>query len=100
MTLQCAVIDDYQDAARRFADWSLLGDRVELTVFTDHLTDEDAVAHRLAPFDVVVIMRERTPSPATLLARHPRARPGGQRPGLNAPSRCGAVVRCCRGVSP
>ena len=86
MTLQCAVIDDYQDAARRFADWSLLGDRVELTVFTDHLTDEDAVAHRLAPFDVVVIMRERTPSPATLLARLPRHAPGP--PSMTVPAPC------------
>jgi phosphoglycerate dehydrogenase-like enzyme len=69
MTLRCAIIDDYQDAARRFADWSALGEQVELTVFTDHLVDEEAVAERLAPFDVVVIMRERTPFPASLLAR-------------------------------
>lgn len=74
MTLQCAVIDDYQHAARQFADWSQLGDRVELTVFTDHLTDEAAVAQRLAPFDIVIIMRERTPFPAPLLARLPRLR--------------------------
>lgn len=72
MPLTCAVIDDYQHAATRFADWHQLGDQVELTVFTDHLTDEDAVAARLAGFDVVVIMRERTPFPASLLARLPR----------------------------
>lgn len=74
ITLHCAVIDDYQDAARHFADWSQLGERVQLTVFTDHLTNEDVVAERLAPFDIVVIMRERTPFPATLLARLPRLR--------------------------
>jgi len=82
MTLQCAVIDDYQDAARRFADWSRLDDQVELTVFTDHLDDGDTVADRLAPFDVVVVMRERTPFPASLLARLPRLRlliPSGMR---------------------
>ncbi|WP_354003905.1 hypothetical protein [Arthrobacter sp. zg-Y877] len=66
------MIDDYQDAATRFADWEQLADQVELTVFSDHLADEDAVAARLAGFDVVVIMRERTPFPASLLARLPR----------------------------
>ena len=72
MAVTCAVIDDYQQAATRFADWEQLGDQVELTVFSDHLDDEDAVARRLAGFDVVVIMRERTPFPASLLARLPR----------------------------
>ena len=72
MTVTCAVIDDYQQAATRYADWERFGDQVELTVFSDHLDDEDAVARRLAGFDVVVIMRERTPFPASLLARLPR----------------------------
>ncbi|QUQ71154.1 D-2-hydroxyacid dehydrogenase family protein [Kutzneria sp. CA-103260] len=68
--LRCAVLDDYQDAARSLADWS----RVELTVFREHMASEDEVAAALADFDVVVIMRERTPFPATLLARLPRLR--------------------------
>ena len=72
MALRCAIIDDYQDAARRYADWTQLADRVELTVFTDHLTDQDAVADRLAPFDIVVIMRERTPFGASLFQRLPK----------------------------
>ena len=72
MAVTCAVIDDYQQAATRFAGWEQFGDQVELTVFSDHLAEEDAVAQRLAGFDVVVIMRERTPFPASLLARLPR----------------------------
>ena len=72
MALKCAVLDDYQHAATRFANWTELGDQVELTVFPDHLTGEDALAQRLAAFDVVVLMRERTPFPAGLLARLPR----------------------------
>ena len=66
--LRCAVLDDYQDAATAMADWS----RVDLTVFREHLDTEDEVAAALAEFDVVVIMRERTPFPASLLARLPR----------------------------
>jgi phosphoglycerate dehydrogenase-like enzyme len=66
--LRCAVLDDYQDAASAIADWS----RVDLTVFREHMDTEDEVAAALADFDVVVIMRERTPFPASLLARLPR----------------------------
>jgi phosphoglycerate dehydrogenase-like enzyme len=69
-----AVLDDYQDAARRFADWSVLGDRARLTVFNDHLADPDAVVRRLQDFDVVCVMRERTPLPRTVLDRLPRLR--------------------------
>jgi len=54
------------------ADWSNVSSRANITVFQDHLTDEDAVAERLAPFDVVCIMRERTPMTASLLVRLPR----------------------------
>ena len=68
--LRCAVLDDYQDAALSLADWS----RVDVTVFHEHLDSEDEVAAALADFDVVVIMRERTPFPASLLARLPRLR--------------------------
>jgi phosphoglycerate dehydrogenase-like enzyme len=68
--LRCAVLDDYQDAARSLADWS----RVDLTVFREHLSPEDDVAAALADFDVVVIMRERTPFPASLFARLPKLR--------------------------
>ncbi|MEV6602715.1 D-2-hydroxyacid dehydrogenase family protein [Kutzneria sp. NPDC051319] len=66
--MRCAVLDDYQDAASAIADWS----RVDLTVFREHMDTEDEVAAALADFDVVVIMRERTPFPASLLARLPR----------------------------
>jgi phosphoglycerate dehydrogenase-like enzyme len=69
-----AILDDYQDAARRLADWSRLPADAELVVFRDHLSDAAAVAARLADFDVVVAMRERTPFPRALLERLPRLR--------------------------
>lgn len=70
--LRCAVIDDYQSAAAGSADWSPVADRVEVVSYPDHLTDEDALAARLADFDIVVTLRERVPFPATLLERLPR----------------------------
>jgi phosphoglycerate dehydrogenase-like enzyme len=69
-----AILDDYQDAARRLADWARLPAGVELAVFRDHLAEAEAVAARLADFDVVVAMRERTPFPRALLERLPRLR--------------------------
>lgn len=72
--IQVAVLDDYQGVALEMADWSPLAGRCEVSVFRDHLADEDAVAARLAPFDVVCVMRERTPLRAGLLARLPRLR--------------------------
>lgn len=70
--LQVAVINDYMHVVREFADWRRLDGKAEVTYFHDHLTSEDALAARLAPFDVIVSERERTRFTASLLARLPR----------------------------
>jgi phosphoglycerate dehydrogenase-like enzyme len=64
-----AVLDDYQHVALGFADWGRLEGRATVTVFPDHLTGDDALHDRLAPFDIVVSMRERTPFSRSLLER-------------------------------
>ena len=69
---QVAILDDYQNVALQMADWSPLAGRATITVFNDHLDDPDAVAARLAPFDVVCVMRERTPLTRGILERLPR----------------------------
>ncbi|RNL87583.1 D-2-hydroxyacid dehydrogenase family protein [Halostreptopolyspora alba] len=74
MTTRVAVLDDYQDIARRYGDWGTLPEDAELTVFTDHLDEHDALVERLEPFEVVCAMRERTPFPGELLARLPNLR--------------------------
>jgi len=68
---QIAVLDDYQNAALECADWSVLRDRADITVFQDHFADPDAVIERLLPFDVVCVMRERTPLPRKVIERLP-----------------------------
>lgn len=65
--MRIAVLDDYQNVARKYADWDSLEAHVE--VFHGPLSDADKVAARLAEFDVVVAMRERTPFPAGVLRR-------------------------------
>lgn len=64
-----AILDDYQQVWSTYADWSVLDGRVEVTSFADHVSDEDALAELLAPFEIVVAMRERTAFPASLLDR-------------------------------
>jgi phosphoglycerate dehydrogenase-like enzyme len=69
-----AVLDDYQNVALSFADWSVLDDRATVTVFDDHRADSDAVIQRLQPFDIVCVMRERTPMTRAIIERLPKLR--------------------------
>src|SRR2546430_9044737 len=71
MKYKIAVLDDYQNAALENADWSVLSERADSAVFQDHLADPDAVIERLLPFDVVCLMRERTPLPRNIIERLP-----------------------------
>jgi phosphoglycerate dehydrogenase-like enzyme len=66
-----AILDDYQDVALSLADWSPLNGRATISVFNDHLADPNAVIERLKPFDVVCVMRERTPLPREILGELP-----------------------------
>jgi phosphoglycerate dehydrogenase-like enzyme len=67
-----AVLDDYQNVGLEMADWSSLDGRATITVFNDHLADPDQLVERLLPFDVVCVMRERTPLPRAIIERLPR----------------------------
>ena len=71
-TPNIAVLDDYQGVALQLADWSAVEARAKLVVFNDHLADVDALVGRLLPFDVLCVMRERTPLRRALLERLPR----------------------------
>src|SRR5580704_3853798 len=72
--IRIAVLDDYQDVALSLADWSVLDARATATVFNDHLADSDAVVERLQPFDIVCVMRERTPMTRTIIEHLPKLR--------------------------
>jgi phosphoglycerate dehydrogenase-like enzyme len=70
--VKIAILDDYQNAALNMADWSALAARADITVFNDHVADPAAVVERLLPFDVVCVMRERTPLPREIIQQLPR----------------------------
>jgi phosphoglycerate dehydrogenase-like enzyme len=67
-----AALDDYLDLWRSSGDWARIDPRVELVTFHDHLANEDAVAERLRDFEIVLAWREKTPLPASLIAKLPK----------------------------
>jgi len=62
--VKIAVLDDYHGLAATMADWAPPID--DVTVFADTITGPGLV-ERLRPFDVICLMRERTPLPADLI---------------------------------
>jgi phosphoglycerate dehydrogenase-like enzyme len=71
MTVRVAILDDYQAVALALGPWRELAGAIVPTVFTDHVTDAGTLVERLARFEVVVAMRERTPFPRAVLEQLP-----------------------------
>jgi phosphoglycerate dehydrogenase-like enzyme len=69
--LRCAILDDYQDAAQSRGDFDKLAGQVEFTIIREHIAETPALLERLAPFEIVVAMRERTRFDAERLAGLP-----------------------------
>lgn len=70
--MKLAILDDYQDVALGYGDWDKLRARgVEVTAFDRHLGAPDDAAKALAPFDAVLLMRERQPFPKALIDQLP-----------------------------
>jgi phosphoglycerate dehydrogenase-like enzyme len=70
----CAVIDDYQAVAAAMADWTRISHSVDVRFLHDHEEGVDQLAERLGAFDIIVVMRERTPFGKELLERLNRLR--------------------------
>jgi len=64
-----AILDDYQNVALAVADWRSLGPEVAVEAFHERLASEDTLVKRLADFEVIVAMRERTHLPRSVLER-------------------------------
>ncbi|WP_314407963.1 D-2-hydroxyacid dehydrogenase family protein [Pseudomonas kuykendallii] len=72
--VRIAVIDDWQDVARDVVDWSVLEGIGELSFLHDYPADTATLIERLALFEVICVMRERTRFDDALLAGLPRLR--------------------------
>jgi phosphoglycerate dehydrogenase-like enzyme len=79
-----AVLDDWQGVAQGAADWAPLQARAEVVFFADAFADADDAAAKLANFDIVLSMRERTPLPASLINRLPKLQMLGMTGARNA----------------
>ena len=67
-----AILDDYQKLALAYADWDRARARgVEITVFDHNLGSIEQAAAALAPFDALLLMRERQAMPKALIDRLP-----------------------------
>ncbi len=72
--VRAAILDDYQNVAFKFADWSSIQDRLAIDSFPETTADEDVLATRLEPYTMICAMRERTKFTASLLDRLPNLR--------------------------
>ena len=59
--LKVAILDDYQNVAQQFVDLEKLSGKYEFKVFSEPFADEAEILYQLADFEVLLIMRERTP---------------------------------------
>ena len=69
--LRCAILDDYLNLTLTMADWSGVGDRVDITTFNQPFASAEAAASALKDFEIICAMRERTPFPRALFAALP-----------------------------
>ena len=94
-----AILDDYQNVAKNFGDWTSLPADAQVTMFHENLATPDIAAEKLAPFDVVVLMRERMPMPKALIDRLPNLKliitTGGSNRSLDKDHAKSKGVVCC-----
>ncbi|HXJ08815.1 MAG TPA: D-2-hydroxyacid dehydrogenase family protein [Burkholderiales bacterium] len=68
--MKLALLDDYQKVALKSADWKRLKG-VEISVFHEPFSSVDDAAKKLAPFDMLCLLRERTAFPRALVDKLP-----------------------------
>jgi len=71
--MKVTILDDYQNVIRSLDCFSKLKGH-EVTVWNDHSKDVDVLAERLKDTEALVLIRERTPIRAPLIARLPKLR--------------------------
>lgn len=101
--IKIAILDDYQNVALKMADWSALRRQASIETFSDTISNPDDLVARLLPFDVICVMRERTPLPRGIIERLPRLKlivstgPKNSSVANDAAEELGIVVKNTRG---
>ena len=65
--INVAILDDYQNVSREFVNWGKLSDKIELDIFNEYIGKEKNLSKILYKYDVLCLMRERTPLPEELI---------------------------------
>ena len=94
--MKIAILDDYFDTVRTLPSFAKLTGH-EVTIWTDHVQDVDALAERLRDTEALALIRERTQIRAPLLERLPELKIISQRSvyphiDVDACTRLGVVV--------
>jgi len=69
--IRAAILDDYQNVAMKFADWSAIQKDVEIKVFNQPFASQDEAIKALQGFAIVAGMRERTRFPRAVIEALP-----------------------------
>ena len=69
--IKVAILDDYQNITHNFADWNSLSDKIDLKIFYEYIGNDNNLAEQLKDYDVLCLMRERTPLPKELINKLP-----------------------------
>ena len=76
--MKVAILDDWFDTLRGLPCFEKLAGH-DVTVFNDHETDTDKLAERLAPFEAIILFRERTSIRRALVEKLPNLKLISQR---------------------
>ena len=69
--MKVAILDDYQNVSHHFANWKKLSEKIELKIFNKYIGDVTNLSEKLSDYDVLCLMRERTPLPGALINKLP-----------------------------
>lgn len=100
--MNITVLDDYQDMVRKLDAYKLVEGH-NVTIWNDHTKDEDQLAERLKDTEALVLIRERTPIRASLIARLPRLKVISQRsvyPHIDVPALTARGIVLCSDMHP
>ena len=70
--LNVAVLDDYQNVTRKFANWSELDGKISLKVFNKYFDNSNELVKCLSDFEVLCLMRERTILSSSIINQLPK----------------------------
>lgn len=69
--IKVAILDDYQNVAHKFIDWKLLKDKIDVKIFNEYIGKDNNLNEKLKEFEVLCLMRERTPLSKELIEQLP-----------------------------